>query len=627
MFHRELPQHCPQAMPFRINAEDARPSHPLDDSMATSAVISPKAEADFLQAYRDRGLKYATTGMVLGFLLALTVSLSLWLYDADAHKATVRIAVYVALSVFLLIWAMLVSYARSWAIRHYLLTVGVPVAIGTGSMSIMYFLRIEDHAAPWTHGPAAIILVLFITAAFTRLPVWMLTGIAALNCSAYIYCIWRLSEPLFPASLYLALTVPGVWALGRDIERRERTVFAQLVYVAAASTAKSRVLASVSHDLRQPLGALALYLDLFKDRNDQSAAAEWRRHIDRMGMCVQAMEGNLSRLLEIGRLQSDNHRVPVRNVDVESLLTRLQSVYALQASTSKITLSFPPVPLGCRWATSSDTRMFEVLSNILHNALKFTQQRHGAGGGDVSVRALAVNASIEIRISDNGPGIAEADHEKIFEEYVQVVNSERDHRKGYGLGLAVVRQIVDSLPGHDIHVASTLGSGACFSVTLPMGTESIETCDDAAAVHADTIPAVEMKGRLVLLIEDDVLMREALAQTLRNWGIEVDVGASIRSALKHVRTSDLLHDVVLSDWRLPGDCTGAQAIDLVRKITRVDIPAVVITGELVEDQVSLALPSNTTLLRKPLGNADLYRALREAFRRSDVVRRVLEAAS
>lgn len=552
--------------------------------------------------------------------MALTVSLSLWLYDPDEHKATSRITVYLSLSALLAVWSVLVKLYRQWALCHYVLIVGFPVVVGTASMSAMYALRVEDHAAPWTYGPAAIILVLFFAAAFTRLPVSLLTSIAAANCAVYIYGIVRISEPLFPASTYLALTVVGVWALSRDIERRERTVFSQLAYVASASTAKSRVLASVSHDLRQPLGALGLYLGLFEAPDKALSLEAVRVNSMRMRMCIQAMEGNLSRLLEIGRLQSTCHRTNVGSTDVAELLSRLQSVYSLQAATSNITLEFSPVSLAARWAESNETSLFEVLSNLVHNALKFTHLCHVRAGGRVIVRAHSSGRTVEIQVADNGPGIASSDQARIFDEYVQLSNSERDHRKGYGLGLAIVRQIIDSLPGHQVKVESSLGAGCSFTISLP-AIAAPPDCVRSTSRFREGYDAAGMTGRLVLVVEDDILMRDALAETLRSWGIEVEVAATIDAALAVVEGSDVLHDVILTDWRLPDESTGIQVIDSVRRVASVDVPAVIITGEFLDEDAASMLPSDITLLRKPLADTEFRCALRDAFVRSDALRR------
>lgn len=611
-------------MSFRSSGRSTSADPLSVDAMTTSVTLGPQAEGQFLNAYRSRGLTYAKTGMLLGMSMAVAVSMSLWLYDTDSHRATGRIVVYLSLAFFLLTWTVFVSVARQWAVRHYVVTVALPVVIGTGSMSVMYLVRVEDTAAPWTQGPAAIILVLFISAAFTRLPVLLLTVIAVVSCGVYAYCIARHHEPLFPASAYFALTVVGVWALARDIERRERTVFSQLSYVAAASAAKSRVLASVSHDLRQPLGALTLYLGLFESRRKDVEAIDSLMTIDRMKMCVQAMEGNLSRLLEIGRLQSSSQSATVSRVDVAEVLARLQSVYLLQAATSSIALKIELVDHSARWGRSDASRMFDVLSNLLHNALKFTQLRHPRGGGEVVVHASRVASAIAIKVSDNGPGIDATNQERIFEEYVQVGNSERDHRKGYGLGLAIVRQMLWSLPEHDVSIESALGAGSCFTVSLPCETDP--NPDVRPNGEALTwVKAAEMKGRLVLLVEDDILMRDALAETLRSWGVEVEVAATLQAAGDLVKESDLLHDAIISDWRLPGDHSGCDVIDAVRSISAFDTQAIIITGEFSDDATPFTLPHETVLLRKPLSGCELHCALQEAFARNDAVRTAVAA--
>ena len=582
-----------------------------------------RTEAGFLTAYRTQGVRFAAVGLALGGMLALLVSSTHLFLDGDGQRALIRGWSYAWLSVILGGASWLAFGNPCFVIRHYLFAVGGPVIASTSLLCVFWWFRIEEQAAPYTHGATVMILALFVISAFGRLPTALVAGLAIVNTLAFILAIVMLSEPLLPTTIYMLLACFAVIALSVDIERRERANFRQLSLTHAASVAKSRVLASVSHDLRQPLGALSLYLGSLRNREGANDAAGFRVCVDRMGLCLQAMEGNLSRLLEIGRLQGASEAVALEHVDLRDLVHRVHSVYLLQATSARVVLDFDAIGDDARWGRTHGNRLFEIVSNLVHNALKFTQKRWPGGGGIVRIGVTRHASRISVCVEDNGPGIAPADHAKIFEEYVQIGNSERDHRKGYGLGLAVVRQMVNSLAGHDVSVRSAAGSGACFQVEFE-ASEGRASDDHRASSSAteESLNGFDFAGRLVIVVEDDVLVRDALVETLEAWGVEADTAESAAQARDMAGASDLLYDAIVTDWRLPLEHTGAEVIELVRRESGLMVPAIVITGELLDDRMPLEMPADVIVLRKPLGWLELRHAVSEAFGRSDALRMV-----
>ena len=589
--------------------------------LAVAKFADPRTEEAFLAAYRSQGIHFAAIGLALGAMLAILVACSLIALDQDGHRAVVRGWSYIGLSLVLGTASWLAFAHPKFVIRHYPYAIGFPVIASITLLCTFWWMRIEQDAAPYTHGVTVMILALFVIAAFGRLPTTLVSCLAGGSGVSYIVAMVTLSEPLLPASIYVLLAGIAAIALGFDIEKRERAVFRQLSLTNAASTAKSRVLASVSHDLRQPLGALALYLGSLKQRSGAVDAADLLHSVERMDLCLQAMDGNLSRLLEIGRLQGEAQAVELESVDLRDLTQRLQFVYALQAANARVKLEVDHLDSDARWGLTNKSRLFEILSNLVHNAIKFTVARWPSGGGAIRIALNRDVDTICVRVEDNGPGIAPQDHARIFQEYVQIGNSERDHRKGYGLGLAVVRQMVGSLSGHTVSVNSVIGMGARFEVSLGIGTAdaAAKSLGERAALE-DVADGADLVGRLVIVVEDDVLVRDALILTLNAWGVEVDLAGSAVEARDMAASSDLLYDAILTDWRLPLEQTGRHVIDLVRDACGLPIPAIVVTGELLDDNLPLDMPSDVTLLRKPLGWSALQSALREAFARADMIR-------
>ena len=339
-------------------------------------------------------------------------------------------------------------------------------------------------------------LVCWLTFGFTRLPVKIVavacaTGSAAILASASIYgddYVRALFVYLFMANLI-------GWIMSVEIERRERALFwssRQLAEVTRsleemarnasdADAAKTRVLAAVSHDLRQPLASLALYAQLLRSRNDVLVPVGLGATVERLDACVSALSGNLDRLSELGGLRDRTAPMPVVATDLRSVLERLDNVYAAEAARRGVRLVVRPPHRDRRFALSNDNRLWDILSNLTGNALKFASVDRPAW---VLVRVRRSGDSLVIDVRDNGIGIAPADQRRIFDEYFQVANYARNREYGHGLGLSIVREAVSRLPGHSLRFESRIGRGTRFRLSMPAsaapGTSATASRDPSA---------------------------------------------------------------------------------------------------------------------------------------------------
>lgn len=232
-----------------------------------------------------------------------------------------------------------------------------------------------------------------------------------------------------------------------------------------ADEAKTHFLASASHDLRQPIQGVRLFLDVLEVRLREP---EDRRVL---GLATKALEGAeslLSTLLDVSALEAGMVSANPRTIPLGPLLGNLAEEFAPQARARGVRLR--QVPTGV-WAHTDPVLLARVLRNLLANAVRYT----GSGGILLGCRRLGDSIRIEVR--DTGPGIPADKHEAVFDDFVQLGNPERDRNKGLGLGLAVARRMA-GLMGHPMGVVSHVGRGTAFWITLPIAATPASTTEE-----------------------------------------------------------------------------------------------------------------------------------------------------
>ncbi|HZF95375.1 MAG TPA: hybrid sensor histidine kinase/response regulator [Allosphingosinicella sp.] len=355
-----------------------------------------------------------------------------------------------------------------------------------------------------------------------------------------------------------------------------------------ASLAKSQFLAAASHDLRQPLYALSLFSASLKELklDDES-----RSVVGRIQDSVAVMESLFDGLLDISRLEAGVVEAHIDQVSVDALFDRLSQVFHPIAVDRGLDLRFRS---DGEWVRSDATLVEQVLSNLLSNAMRHTHS------GGVLVAARKRGGQVRLEIWDTGIGIGEADLQRIFEEFVQVHNPQRDRRKGLGLGLSIARRAA-ALIGTTIDVRSRPGKGSRFMIAQP------------ACAGIEVLPCVPAEERMsvqgrvlpVMVIEDDEDVRTALADLLTRWGIVFDMFEDGERALASVE-GGRRYGLVLADYRLPGRLNGLDLIAAIAGLHATPAPAaVLITGDFDSDLIGRARERGIPLLHKPLQAAVL----------------------
>ncbi|GAB4119889.1 MAG: hypothetical protein Fur0026_10470 [Sideroxydans sp.] len=353
---------------------------------------------------------------------------------------------------------------------------------------------------------------------------------------------------------------------------------------------KTRFLAAASHDLRQPMHALGLFMGELHQRIN---TPEQREIVDKVEEAVSAMSGLLESLLDISKLDAGVVVPQVREVDILPLTRRLLEVFQEQAAQKFIILR-----LHCRAVrVFSDPILLErILLNLLGNAIRYTPEH-----GTVLLACRKRGNLLRIEIRDNGTGIAAQDQTKIFQEFVQLENAARERSKGLGLGLPIVERLCKLLQ-YPLTLRSALGVGTTFSVEVPLVQALPQLRAEPVRPLVGTGDAgQEFSGLKVLVVEDDDLVRKGTSGLLASWGCLVSTAEN----LVEVRAlCDGTFDLVISDYRLP-DGNGLALFDCIQANCAVKPAFILISGDTSPEILQQVAAHGLHLLHKPVRPAKL----------------------
>ena len=369
-----------------------------------------------------------------------------------------------------------------------------------------------------------------------------------------------------------------------------------------ASRAKSRFLAAASHDLRQPLHALGLFATALMS---EVSLPRPRELVGKISRCVEALETMFAELMDVSRIDAGTVAVERCNFALQGLFDRLDADFMPLAREKGLRLRIRPTP---QWTRSDPIMLDRILRNLVANAIRYTES------GGVLVACRRRGDALSLQVWDSGIGIAEREHERIFEEFYQVSNPERDRDKGIGLGLSIVRRLAGLLD-EAVALRSAPGRGSVFQMRTPRA--PAEAPLPAAAALPGMLTHVNLT---VALLEDDPLVREAMASLLVRNGMEVASGADSQELLGTLAHTGERLGLIVADYQLRGGESGVTAAQAVRKAFGKDIPVILVTGQTSAEQLAEATASGFPVLRKPVQGGKLL-ALIRAILASDETRR------
>ncbi|MCC6532853.1 MAG: hybrid sensor histidine kinase/response regulator [Burkholderiales bacterium] len=431
---------------------------------------------------------------------------------------------------------------------------------------------------------------------------WLATDIHGSNYTALLIVFFAAYEVIFVRDNARVL-VNAVVASNRSkalaLELDQKRLEAETARARAeeANQSKSRFLAAASHDLRQPMYALSLYATLLRKAAKED---ETRKISDHIEFSVQALDGLFVGLLDISRFDAGIVKPNWQTCTVEPVFEGIERQFGAIAESKGLRLEVRACPAQIR---TDPGLLGRIVGNLVSNAVRYTKR------GGIELRAAAAGSSLAIEVADTGIGIAPEEIERIFEEFYQVGNPERDRAEGHGLGLAIVRRLVNLLQC-ELKVESQPGRGSTFRVLIPLSSEPIPA--GGAVPPQPQEREIDLTGLVVLVIDDEREVRAALEDLFSSWGCACVAAAGHDDAVAAVEERAAEVDLIIADYRL---AKGENGIDTVRRLRERlgNLPALLVTGDTAPDRLLEAQASGYSVLHKPVTAQDLRRKVVEVY--------------
>ncbi|GAB3092044.1 hybrid sensor histidine kinase/response regulator [Aestuariicella hydrocarbonica] len=358
----------------------------------------------------------------------------------------------------------------------------------------------------------------------------------------------------------------------------------------SASRAKTRFLASASHDLRQPIHALSLFGGALTKRPLDEQSREIAGHMD---IALQSLASRLDSLLDISKLDAGIVQATKAPFNLRLMVERLQDEFMPAAINKGL-----KVWLDCAadaFVNTDEILLERIVRNLLANAIKYTER------GRIELCVEHKYNKVVLTIKDSGRGIPLEEQDHVFEEFYQLHNPERDHTKGLGLGLAIVKRLADLLE-LDLSMDSMIGSGTVFTMCLPASSVMPQT-------QRPTVNNLSWDSLCALVIDDEHEVGLGMKALLESMGCKVLLAEGTLDALSQAKAER--PDIVLADFRLRGEDNGILTIRTIRELYR-NIPAILISGDTAPERLREAEDASIPLLHKPVLVDDLEAAIAEA---------------
>ena len=383
-----------------------------------------------------------------------------------------------------------------------------------------------------------------------------------------------------------------------DLERKvaERTQELEL-----ANAAKSRFLAMASHDLRQPLHALGLFVAQLRT---PLKSGERTKTIERVDATRKEMDEMFNSLLDISRLDAGILTPKITEFPIARLLQKIETRFDQATREKGLRLR---VRRSDAWVRSDAMLLERILLNLVSNAVRYTLR------GGIIVGCRRRGEMLRIEVWDSGPGIPEDQKQNIFGEFFQLPAPERYRYGGLGLGLAIVDRL-RLLLNHQIDLASTVGRGSRFAILVPMADECVTSTEPVDSPHP---AAFAVEGKVILVIGDAPIVLEGTGGLLGKWGYSALTAGSDEAALIRLAERQQRPDLIISDYHLASGKTGIRAIEQVNAAFGSSIPAILISGDTAPEPLRDAEDRGYILLHKPVDPMRLRAVMHEFFRDHD----------
>ncbi len=360
-----------------------------------------------------------------------------------------------------------------------------------------------------------------------------------------------------------------------------------------ASRAKSRFLAAASHDLRQPMHTMSLLGAALMLAELPPPA---REVAGKMEEAIGALSSLLDGLLDISKLDAGIVTARLEPTSLEPLLDRMARDYSLLVKGKPV-----EVILACDagLVAQTDRQLLErILRNLIGNSVKYTET------GTVSIVGRALGTRARVTILDTGIGIPEDEKERVFEEFYQIDNPQRDRQQGLGLGLAIVRRLCKLLD-MEIELHSIQGQGTRVDLDIPLSAQH------AGQPRAEESSLGSVAGLKVLLVDDEKAVRDSTSLLLRAVGCRVTCADRMEEAMRSAREEAF--DIVIADYRLRDDENGVELVRALRE-RQPGLAAILVSGDTAPERLREATAHGVRMLHKPVKREALCMAIDSAVR-------------
>jgi len=449
-----------------------------------------------------------------------------------------------------------------------------------------------------------------VMAASAYPPAMMLCLLCVLLPAA-IFFTWQSGSVETMMAICLWGALPFIILIGAYASRENRAAFAARLRIAElldvqkrqtdlileARRERERFFSAASHDLRQPLHALGLYLSLLPHSRDQLE----REQVEaRLADCAASLNRQFESILGVAEADFQLANAKPAPTPLAQVFDRMAAVFQVQAEQKGLRLKFRRT--SC--IASIAPEIFErVLSNLVANAIKYTWR------GGVLVAARRRGDAVGIEVIDTGIGIAPSDMSRIFMDFAQVGNVERNRANGSGLGLGIVRRLCEGM-NWDLSLRSRVGRGSRFAFVVPLASSDARAAWTGITEPSELpAPSGSPEGG-VLVVDDDALVRDAMERLLRSWNVAVRFADSAEAALAAVREGGARPpSLVLTDFRLPGPLNGLELADRLQAEFGGRIRIIVMSAESGSALLDGARARSLGLIRKPVAPIRLRAAL------------------
>lgn len=373
----------------------------------------------------------------------------------------------------------------------------------------------------------------------------------------------------------------------QDMEAKVRTVTAELeqrkMEAEQANLAKSKFLAVASHDLRQPIHAISLYVESLKYQMHGRMAKDT---LDKIERSILNMVELFNAILDVTKLEAGAVQPRLAPIRIRKFFLRLADEFAAEADKKGLSLRVRAPDV---WVESDEILLERIFRNLLSNAI-----RHTARGG-ILLSARRRRGLLCLQIWDTGSGIAHKDQPRVFEEFYQAESQETKVRHGLGLGLAIVHRLARLLD-HPLRLRSVPGRGTVFGLDVAAAANPSAYLDDSGDEEGGALDGH------VLVVDDDPAVLDALAHLLRLWGLQVQTMHNLEQVRQKLT---LAPDLMLLDYQLRNGETGLMVVEEVHRRRGADIPVVLITGDTDPETEHVLNSLGHPLMYKPIQPAQL----------------------